>query len=217
MFFSVDSVIRAEQLLEKCAVVDEGLALRLRADVGLLLRQVEGVSCSVVLHRVGVVHRDVGRALVEIVDRIATFAHHLSHESIRLTHRTRGIVDENALHDLPLFGVSLVCIRRQLDDVELLSLPFARNELLLGGALIAGLVDGAFVLRAEVFLQPCGFPAAVHGQDGEHHQRQCDQDSCCDKKPTPDGHFSYLLRGGYPTVAYGNVNSWHAYACPSPK
>ena len=150
-------MIRAEQLLEECAVVDEGLTLRLRADVGLLLRQVKGVSCSIVLHRVGVIDRDVGRTLIEIVDRITTFAHHLSHESIRLTHRTRRIVDENALYDVPLLGIFLVRIRRQRDDVELLSLPFARNELLLGGALIAGLVDGPFILRAEVFLSVVWF------------------------------------------------------------
>ena len=149
--------------------------------------------------------------LIEIVDRITTFAHHLSHESIRLTHRTRRIVDEHTLHDVPLLGISLVRFRRQRDDVELLSLPFTRNELLLGGALIAGLVHGPLVLRAEVFFQPSGFPAAGHGQNREHHQRQRDQDGCCDEEPTPDGHFSVPpIRGGYPTVAYGNVNSWHA-------
>ena len=78
-------VVRAEQLLEERAVVHERLALRLRAYVGLLLRQVEGVRGSVVLHHVGVIDRDVGGLLFEIVNGITTFAHHLGDESVCVT------------------------------------------------------------------------------------------------------------------------------------
>ncbi len=97
----LDYVICAEQLLEECAVVDKGLALRLRANIGLLLCQVKGVRGAVVLHHVGVIHRDIGGLLIEIVHGIATFAHHLGNESVRVAHCTRRIVDERTLHGLP--------------------------------------------------------------------------------------------------------------------
>ncbi len=94
----------------------------------------------------------------------------------------------------------------QHDDVEFLSLPLTRNKLLFGGALITRVMACPLVLRTEVLFQPPRFPAAGHGQNREQYQRQRDQDCCCDKEPTPDGHLSYLLRGGYPTDTYGNVN-----------
>jgi hypothetical protein len=41
-----------------------------------------------------VIHRDVGRLLVEIVDWVATLAHDLGHEPVRVAHCARRIVDE---------------------------------------------------------------------------------------------------------------------------
>ena len=57
--------------------MNERLTLRLCADIALFLRQMYDVSGSIVLNDVRVIDRDVGRTLVEIVDRIATFAHYL--------------------------------------------------------------------------------------------------------------------------------------------
>jgi hypothetical protein len=50
--------IGLEQLVEERAVMDECLTLRLRADVALLLRQVEGVRGSIVLNHVRMIDRD---------------------------------------------------------------------------------------------------------------------------------------------------------------
>ena len=136
--------------------MDEGLTLRLGADVALLLRQVEGVSGSIVLNHVRVIDRDVGRLLVEIVDRVSAFAHYLGHETICVAHRPRRIVDKRSLHRPPAFGVFCARFRRQCNDVELLSLSFARNEFLFAGALITGLAYGSLVLWTEVFLQSLG-------------------------------------------------------------
>jgi hypothetical protein len=63
-----------EQLLEERAVVNERLALLLRADVPVLLRHVNGVGGSVVLNNRRVIDGDAGCPLIEVVDRVASRA-----------------------------------------------------------------------------------------------------------------------------------------------
>ena len=93
-----------KQLLEQRAVMDERLTLRLGADVGPLLRQVQGMSGPIVLNNVRVIDRDVGRPPLEIVDRVTAVAHDLGHETIGVADRFRRVVDECSLYRPPLFA-----------------------------------------------------------------------------------------------------------------
>src|SRR6476620_9073947 len=70
-------LLGSQQLVEQRAVMDERLALGLGADLAVLLCQIDSVGGAVVLDDGRVVDGDVGGALLEIVDRLATFAHHL--------------------------------------------------------------------------------------------------------------------------------------------
>ena len=42
------------------------------------------VGGAVVLHDAGVIDRDVGGPLVEVLDRVTAFAHYLGHQLVRL-------------------------------------------------------------------------------------------------------------------------------------
>lgn len=85
--------------------MDECLTLLLGAGIAVLLRKMDAVSGSVVLDNRRVVDRDVGRLLVEIVDRITALAHHLGNQPVRVAQCARRIVDECCLHRLPPVGV----------------------------------------------------------------------------------------------------------------
>jgi hypothetical protein len=75
--------------------MNECLTLRLGADLAVLLREMmDAVSGSVVLDDSRVVDGDVGCLLVEIIDRVAALAHHLSHEPVRVAHCARRMVAE---------------------------------------------------------------------------------------------------------------------------
>src|SRR2546423_440342 len=81
----------------------ERVALLLRADT-VALRRVDAVRGAVAVDDVWVVHGDIRRPAVEIIDGITAFAHHLGHQPIGGVHRTCRIVDEAGLHLLPPGG-----------------------------------------------------------------------------------------------------------------
>ncbi len=108
------------------------------------------MSTAVVLDDVGVVDRDIGSPLVEVVDRVAAFPHHPRHKALSASDGIRRGVDEVGLHLLPCRGVLVACLRRQLDDVELLAILLARDEFGLRRALLSHLADRAFVFGPEV-------------------------------------------------------------------
>jgi hypothetical protein len=145
--------IGVEQLFKERAVVDERLALRLYADVALLLCEVKRVSGAVMLKDVWVVNRDIRDPLIKVVNWISTFAHHRGHETICLTNRRRRIVDECSLYLPPVFVVLCPRFGGQRDDVKLLSATFARDEFFFGRPLIADLAYGSLVLRSKLFLE----------------------------------------------------------------
>ena len=71
-----------EQLLEERPVVHERLSLLLGVDITVLLGHMDAVRGAVVLDNLRVIYRDVGRPLIEVVDGITPFAHHLGHQTI---------------------------------------------------------------------------------------------------------------------------------------
>ena len=62
------------------------------------------VRGAVVLDDLRVVHRDVSRPLIEVVDGIAAFAHHLGHQPIGDADGGCWIIDEPGLHLVPAGG-----------------------------------------------------------------------------------------------------------------
>jgi hypothetical protein len=145
--------IGVEQLFKKRAVVDKCLALRLYADVALLLCEVKRVGGAVMLNDVWMVDRDIGDPLIKVVNWISTFAHHRGHEAICLTNGCRRIVDERSLYRPPVFVILCPRFGGQRDDVELLSPTLTRDEFLFGRPLIADLAYGSLVLRTKVSLE----------------------------------------------------------------
>ena len=78
--------------------------LSLLLGVGLLLRDVDTVSRPVVVDDLRVVDGDIRGPPVELVDRIAPFAHHLSDQTVGDADGGRGVVHESGLHLLPAGG-----------------------------------------------------------------------------------------------------------------
>ncbi len=94
----------------------------------------------------------------------------------------------------------------QLDDVEFLPFPFTGNKLLLGGALITGVFDGPFVLRTEVLFQPSVLLRPVTDTTATNISVNAIRTPAAIKNQLQTGISPTSLRGGYPTVTYGNVN-----------
>gem|GEM_PF-5134074 len=172
--------------------MDERLTLRLGTDVPVLLRRVNRVGGAVVLDHGGVAERNVGGPPVEVVHRVATRTHHLGHQPIRVTERSRRIVDESALHGPPAGRVLMPSRRRQRNDVELVAYALAPGELLPGGLAFPGHRHGTLILGTERLFEPLGPLATTHHHSGEQHHGR-DDHHCRDHDPYPYRHFSHLL------------------------
>src|SRR6266542_881856 len=155
-------LVHLEQVLEQGAVVDEGLAKvlggRLRALVGLG----DGVRRAVVVDHLRMVHRDVGRALLEILDRVAALAHDLVDQPVGAAGRLGRRVDEARLDHAPLLEVAVARAGLQRHDAQLLATRAAVVELMLGRLAAARVPDRSVVLRPELVAEPRGALPAEH-------------------------------------------------------
>src|SRR6266540_3403594 len=155
-------LVHLEQVLEQGAVVDEGLAKvlggRLRALVGLG----DGVRRAVVVFHLCSVHRDVGRALPEILDRVAALAHDLVDQPVGAAGRLGRRVDEARLDHAPLLEVAVARAGLQRHDAQLLATRAAVVELMLGRLAAARVPDRSVVLRPELVAEPRGALPAEH-------------------------------------------------------
>src|SRR6266545_4339298 len=163
-------LVHLEQVLEQGAVVDEGLAKvlggRLRALVGLG----DGVRRAVVVDHLRMVHRDVGRALLEILDRVAALAHDLVDQPVGAAGRLGRRVDEARLDHAPLLEVAVARAGLQRHDAQLLATRAAVVELMLGRLAAARVPDRSVVLRPELVAEPRGaLPAEHQPCEREHH------------------------------------------------
>ena len=89
---------RGQEILEKGAVVYQGLAQILGVRFAARAAARDVVGDPVVAHQFGVVHRQVGRAVLEVADGVAARAHHLGEQLVRLSDRRARIVNEPGLH-----------------------------------------------------------------------------------------------------------------------
>src|SRR3954463_820218 len=100
-------VVVLEKLVEQRAVVNERLPLLLGAGIPGFIREMNGVSGSIVLNNRRMIDRDVGCTLIEIINRVAALMHHLHEKSVRVVQCTRGVVDECSLNVAPALAVRL--------------------------------------------------------------------------------------------------------------
>ncbi len=160
----------------------------------------------VVLDHLRMVDRDVSRTLLEIVYRITAFAHHLGHQTVRLTDRFRRVVDEPRLCHPPRLDIARPGLRRQLTDLELVVFAFARKQFPLRCALAARCFDGVLVLRPELFSEPFTALLTHHRHTHDHREQHDDQGDHCNDDPTPCRHFLTSCGQGYPSTVCRNVN-----------
>jgi hypothetical protein len=172
--------------------VHECLSLLLGADITVLLCQVDTVRGAIVLDDLRVVYRDVSCPLIEIVDGIAPFAHHLGHQTIGDANGGCRIIDEPGLHLVPAGREIRQGRRRQRNDVEFVSLPFPGGEFFLSRLFVSGLGYQTLILAAIVLLQSLCFLATAHEACGDEHCGDRDRDAGRDQNPFPNGHFALL-------------------------
>ena len=91
----------AEQLLEQRAIVHEGLPQLLRVGSPGAVGLVESVRCAIVLHDVAVVDREIGDAVLEVIDGVTARVHGALHELMGIAHRLARRVYEFLLREQP--------------------------------------------------------------------------------------------------------------------
>jgi hypothetical protein len=148
-----------QQLGEQRPVVHERLSEVVGARQPLLIGLVDRVGGPVVLGHLGVVDRDVGSSLLEVVDRVAPVAHDLGHQAVGLAGGCGRVVHEPALGGPPCLEVAVPGGGLEGNDVELLAPLLAGREVGFGAALVAGSGDSALVLGPELLLQSSGAPS----------------------------------------------------------
>jgi hypothetical protein len=114
-----------------------------------------------------VLHGQVGKNLVIMFGRVATFGHHGGDEQLRSGDSVRGCVDEPLLDARPLPRVA--CPRRigERLDVKIRDSPLAPGQFGFRLAPAVALTHHPVVFRAEALLEPT---AAQHWHHAEHHR-----------------------------------------------
>src|SRR4029453_4948364 len=110
-----------QQLLEQRPVVHQRLAQVLGGGLGAVVAGGDGVGGPVVVHHLGVVDRDVGGPLLEVVDRVAAVAHDRGDQPVGLAGGLGRLVDELGLGVAPGLEVAGAGLGLERDDVEALA------------------------------------------------------------------------------------------------
>jgi len=145
----VTVLLGAQQLRKQRPVVHERLAQVVGACQPLAVGPGDHVGCTVVLHHVGMIDRDVVGLLLEVLDRVAPFTQYLGDQRVSLADGRGGVVDEPALGRPPRLQVTRSGGGLEFDNVELAVALLALCELGFRGASIARSGDGAGVLGSE--------------------------------------------------------------------
>ena len=84
--------------------MDHGLPQVLCCRLAGLVVKGNSMGGVIMLHYDGMIDRQVGRALLEILHRVAARSHHLSQQIIGMTQRGVGVAHELSLDLLPVGG-----------------------------------------------------------------------------------------------------------------
>src|SRR6266536_4384497 len=110
-----------EQLLEERAVVHERDPRVLGGGLAAGARDRDRMRGTVVLDHVRMIDREIRRALLEVVDRIAALAHELLDQGVSLQDRLVRIVHETLLDRPPACGEAAAGGRPEMAHLELLT------------------------------------------------------------------------------------------------
>src|SRR5687768_16526066 len=106
--------IDLKEVVEKGAIVDDGLTHLLGAGLAPLPPQGQRASSAVVLNDHRMVDRYVVRTPIEIFQGVATRSHHLGDELIGFAHRAVGVVHETRLNTTPFADERIGLISSEL-------------------------------------------------------------------------------------------------------
>ena len=102
-------------IVEQLAIVDHrlpevlrGVAIPIPVRVAVVVPLGDRVRGAVVRHHARVIHRDIGRALLEVSHWIAARLHHLTDQPVALLHGLHRLIDESCLHIPPRVLVALL-------------------------------------------------------------------------------------------------------------
>lgn len=139
-----------EEVLEERPVVDHCLAQVFGGCLTALLADRDVVRRSVVLNDVRMVYGDVGGALLEVTDGVATNLHQIRDEVVGFDHGAFRVIDELRLVGPPRLGEPSAMFRGQWLDMELLHAFDTSVQLTFGMARVTVLAYEALVLGAEL-------------------------------------------------------------------
>jgi hypothetical protein len=116
--------------------MDQCLTELFGVGVAARVAQCNGVGRAIVLDHTGVVDRDVGGALLEIADGVASCPHNFANELVSVVRCATRIVHEPGLDGLPATEELLALLTVECSDIEVLDPFFALAKLALRFALI---------------------------------------------------------------------------------
>ncbi len=135
---------------EECPVVLHGLPEVLGVDVAVRLTGLgDGVRAPVALDDVGMIDRDDGGAILEVLHGVAALAHHALDQPVGVADGVRRVVDERGLRPAPGVLVAGARARCERTEFELVMPGLALAQLLFGCTPIAGGLDGAVVFSCR--------------------------------------------------------------------
>src|SRR5215472_6834461 len=140
-----------EQVVEERAVVEDCSAQFLGGCFAAAVAEGDLARGAVVVDDVWMVDGDVGGALIEVCDGIATSEHELFDEAVGLGDGLMRLVDEARLQDAPLSDEVLALLGGEFANMKFFHASCAVEQGLFGAA-GSDFAHGAFVLGTEAAL-----------------------------------------------------------------
>ncbi|CAA9219861.1 MAG: hypothetical protein AVDCRST_MAG54-514, partial [uncultured Actinomycetospora sp.] len=182
-----------EQRLDQRAEGGERPAQVLGARRAVAVGGGDALGLPVVLDEVRLGDRQVVGAAPPVLDRVAALPHDRHDQGVGVLDGPAGVVDEPALHLLPVGQEALALGGLQRADVVLVVPVLALAQLLLGLLAVAGLADAALVLRPELVGELLLPPPSREDEggdagDGQQHHHDDDHDDDDVHRRTPSEH-----------------------------
>jgi hypothetical protein len=150
----------------------------------------DALGLAVVLDEVGLGDREVVGPAPPVLDRVAALAHDRHEQRVGVLDRAARVVDEPALHLLPVRVEALALLRLQRAQLVLVVAVLALAQFLLGLLAVAGLLDAALVLGPELVGELTSSPSLGEDErgdagDDQHHHDDDDHDGDTAHRRTP--------------------------------
>ena len=161
--------INFQKFIKECAIVDNRLPHFFGAGFATLASRRERARGSVILNNHWMIDRQIGRAEVKILQRVATRGHHLGNQLVGLADGSTGIVDEPRLDATPFAGKCAGLFVRERVQFETADARCALSQNRVR-TFCADSLDRSFVLGSELFAQADSLPPTGERPDRNHKQ-----------------------------------------------